>query len=93
MRHRDFEEVQRVDARGSGGVDALREALEREKRAHAKIKAELEEFESHYASDLEIRAMKTKKLRLKDAVAALERDVRRAESSEALGAPHVSATD
>ena len=86
LRHRDFEEVQRVDARGSGGVDALREALEREKRAHAKIKAELEELESHYASDLEIRAMKTKKLRLKDAVAALERDVRRAESSEALGA-------
>jgi len=86
LHHRDFEEMQRVDRDGGGGVEAIERALERERRLHAQIATELEEAEAAYASDLEVRAMKSRKLRLKDAVAALERDLVRArETAEVLG--------
>lgn len=75
-----------MDARGSGGVDALREVFECEKCVYVKIKVEFSELELYYVSDLEICVMKMKKLWLKDAVAAFERDVRRVESFEVFGA-------
>ena len=87
LHHRDFEEMQRVDRDGGGGVEALERALERERRAHAQMATELEAAEKAYASDAEVRAMKSKKLRLKDAMAALERDLVRAKAAdEILGA-------
>ena len=85
--HRDFAEMQRVDRDGfgGGGADAIRSALERERAAKRAIERELADAEASYASDAEIRALKTKKLRLKDATTALERDLARAESARALG--------
>lgn len=85
--HRDFAEMQRVDRDGfgGGGADAIRSALERERAAKRAIERELEDAEASYASDAVIRALKTKKLRLKDATTALERDLARAESVRALG--------
>ena len=84
--HRDFEEMQRVDReRGAGGVDALRAALDRERIAHATAKDELKRMQAEYAPDHEVRAVKAKKLRLKDAVAALERELAAAERTTPVG--------
>jgi len=84
--HRDFEELQRVDReRGAGGVDALRAALGRERIAHAAAKDELKRMQAEYAPDHEVRSVKAKKLRLKDAVATLERELAAAEQTTPVG--------
>lgn len=82
--HKDFEKLQRAEsALGGGGVAAIKEALEREREATRAIEAEIEA--NTYAPDHEMRTLKAKKLRLKDARTALERDLRAAETVEALG--------
>ena len=84
--HRDFEELQRVDReRGAGGIDTLRAALDRERIAHGAAKDELKRMQAAYAPDHEVRAVKAKKLRLKDAVVALERELEAAERTTPVG--------
>jgi casein kinase 1 len=86
LSHKDFEEFQRVDREsGGGGVEALRETIERERAVHESLKRDIYEAERAYANDSVIKALKQKKLRAKDALMALERELKNAERARAIG--------
>lgn len=84
--HLDFEEFQRADREsGGGGLGALKLALDRERDAHERLSKVIAHAEATYADEGEVKALKRKKLRAKDAAAALEREIEAAERARAIG--------